>query len=542
MVQCGGADGLAPAPGHQARYGARDSGRNELITRLFDQQTVIARAWHARRRHALTMLGGAAVLSGAIYAAYLTVAFLPTYVGQRQIYLFDRLGYGLGSRLISLLALVVLFAAAIIAWRVVALAPPSNALWLGAIAPPVVFGVLLVFTQPLLSRDLFHYIMEGRILGVHATNPYAQPPAAFPDDPLFPYTNWVNYPSPYGPVWVALATAVTLLAGDSLLVSVLLFKGVAFGAYLACGALIGLLLRRLEQPVLPGVVLWLWNPLVLIEFAGNGHNDVLMLAGLLLGLVLLAWERPRLALLAVTVAALVKYVALPILPLLLWHRLWPLASWRARLREAVRFLWAPAALTVALLGPFWIGFGTLGFLRESDHYYSSVPYLARLGLELVVDPTLAGRIVRGTIALGLVVGYLALLRQIDSAVPVLLLTIYRTFFLLVCLWSFFVPWYSAWPVALAATLGTARAGRQVLLLSALALLSYEFQFYSPGQGQGSRSVEFRSSLSALVVFVPVLLSFVPWARLRQHWRLRGGRAVAVYEAELPVPAERSPHS
>jgi len=319
-----------------------------------------------------------------------------------------------------------------------------------ATIPPALFAACLTLSQPLGSRDLFHYIMEGRILGVHGANPYLFPPSAFPNDPFFPYANWVDYTSPYGPLWVGLSAGLALLGGQSLFWTVLAFKLAALAGWAACGAMIWSILARLGRPPLAGTALWLWNPLVLFEFPGAGHNDVLMLAGGLLGLRLLLAERPRAAMVAFIAAALVKYVALVLVPLALWGQLRPLPGWRERAREAARLLLLPGLLFVGALALFWVGAATLGPLREANHYYASPAHVVRLGLEWFLPSDRAGRIVRGGIIVLLAAGYLRLLWGATRDRAALLAAAAGTMLLLIALWPAFVPWYVAWVVAFAA--------------------------------------------------------------------------------------------
>jgi hypothetical protein len=375
--------------------------------------------------------------------------------------------------------------------------------------------------------------MEGRVLGIHLANPYLQPPSAFPNDPLFQYTNWPDYTSPYGPLWLLLSAGLALLAGNSLVWNVCLFKIVAVIGYFACAGLIAAILRARGRPALPGVVLWLWNPLVLLEYPGAGHNDVLMLAGLLLGLWLYLSGRARLALAAVATAAMVKSVALVILPLLLWHQLAPLASWRERAKATLRLTWAPALIIGVTLGPFWAGAATFGPLRESSHYYSSAGHVARIVLERFLAPWPSGEIVRGTIAIVLVAGYLTVMRHVPGDSERLLGGAVWTMFLLLVLWPFFVPWYCVWAVALVAAFDSRRRGWQTLILCAGAMLSYLLQLYLPLRM--AVSIETRSSLSAFLIFGPFALSFLPWGAIKDRVleRLRRNRPVPAAAASRP---------
>jgi len=485
-------------------------------------RNVSGRAWQPRLssaslREARLWLAGATLSSGAIYGLYLVlVAFLPSHVTKPRIYLFGALQYGDARPFIFVFAVGLLFACAAIAWRISS--NPANAvLRFWALVPPIVFACALLLTMPLTSRDIFYYTMIGRVLGTYGANPYLVPPSAFPADPLFQYTNWPDYTAPYGPLWLLLSAGLTLLGGTSVLWNVVLFKLVALLGYLACGGLIWAILRARGRPGLPGVVLWLWNPLVLLEYPGAGHNDVLMLAGLLLGLWLYVTRRVRLALAVVTAAAMIKSVAIVALPLLLWHHLPPLGGWRARGRATMRLLWLPALIVVGTMGPFWAGAAMLGPVNESNHYYSSVGHVVRIALEWFLAPRLAGNLVRGTIVLALVGSYLLILRRVRGDNDRLLAGVAGTMFVLIALWPFFVPWYSTWAVALVATLGSRRRGIQTLVLCAGATLSYLLQLYLPLRM--AVSVEFRSALSALLIFGPFALSFIPWGALPLRRRM-----------------------
>jgi hypothetical protein len=493
-------------------------------------ETAIERQFTTGTRHrteklsAVRQLIVAAIGSGMIYAAYLTfVAFLPEHLLKPRIYLFGVLGQSYGALVVYLLGIGILFSLAIVAWRAARTAQ-GRAIYAWALIPPAIFGFLLVLTMPLTSRDIFYYISCGRTLGIYGANPYKLPPSAFPNDPLFQYANWPDYTSPYGPIWLLISGGVARIANGDLFWSVFLFKLVAFVGYLVCGGLIWAILRARGKSPLAGTVLWLWNPLVLLEFTGAGHNDVLMLTGVLLGIWLYLTGRIRLALAALALAAMVKSVALIALPLVLWHYLAPLDSWAARARAAVRVLWLPALIIAAFIGPFWAGAATFGPVQESSHYYSSLGHIARVMLEWRISPRPAGEITRGSIVLALLIGYAIIVWRTPGNDRTLLTGTSRAIFLLLALWPFFVPWYCAWAVAIVAALSTQRHSWRAIILCAGANLSYVFQFYLPLRMNSS--VEFRSTLSALIIFVPFLLTFVPWGTLWQRTGQRRRQQIA----------------
>jgi hypothetical protein len=88
-------------------------------------------------------------------------------------------------------------------------------------------------------------------------------------------------------------------------------------------------------------IVYAWNPLVVVEYAGSAHHDP---TGILWLVVALAWaeRRPVVSALSAIASVMVKLVALPALPFL--ARAWP-----ARLRR-----WGALALGSALAGYLWL--------------------------------------------------------------------------------------------------------------------------------------------------------------------------------------------
>lgn len=479
----------------------------------------------------------AAIVSGAVYAFYVArYAFLPYNIDARRVYIFDLLGLNGGGLSIYIGGLAVLFVAAVVAWRAVVAMPETRYPPIWAIVPPILFAILLTVTLPLNSRDLFHYIMEGRVLSQYGGNPFVSAPAAFPNDPLIQFSNWKSYPAPYGPLWVLLAAAVTLVAQNSLFANVVLFKLISLIGYLATAALIWRVRRANQTPALAPTVLWLWHPLVLLELVGNGHNDTLMLAFLACAFYCQVTGRPRAALLAVAVAALMKYTALPFLPLLLWHQVRGVARWRDRLGIALRTGWPVVVVIVAALAPFWVGPRTLGFVRESEQFYASLPHLARTVLRQELGKGTATHVVRLIAGGALVVGYVVLLARTSSVWESFLRAAYWLTILLLVTWSFFVPWYVTWLILVAAAGGWVRAAWQVWLFGFAAELSYVAQFYLPARRPGI-SLEQRSAVTALVVFIPLLLLLVPWGTVRRLVVARLSRRTEV-AGSVPESAAR----
>lgn len=264
--------------------------------------------------------------------------------------------------LLVVLALIAVWGAAL--WLV---RPGACTLGLGWI-----FIVTLLFSTPLmvlpglLSGDIYLYMFYGRIVSHYGENPILVPPDRFQGDPFLDQVFWGWLPSSYGPVWLLLSGAVSSLAGDSVWANLLAYKLVALLAHLLTVVVVWILLRR-TQPRLAswGAVFYGWNPLVLVEAVGNGHNDVLI--GLFMALALLAAVNRRwLVAVGILVAAvMVKLIVLLVLPVFLmaWFR--SLSTVRQRLRAGIAAAVVGIFAGLVMYAPLWASTALLENLRDN---------------------------------------------------------------------------------------------------------------------------------------------------------------------------------
>ncbi|MER3405867.1 MAG: hypothetical protein C4289_12510, partial [Chloroflexota bacterium] len=146
--------------------------------------------------------------------------------------------------------------------------------------------------------------------------------------------------------------------------------------------------RRLRpEAALAAYVFVAWNPLALYEAAANAHNDLLMVFATALALELGARRRWALALPALTLGVLTKYVVGLLGPLFLIE-----SAATARARIAPRPLRPPrsvwlggafaVALAVVLYAPFWNGWHTFDAVTSaSGDMLSSPGWLLRQALK-----------------------------------------------------------------------------------------------------------------------------------------------------------------
>jgi len=278
-----------------------------------------------------------------------------------------------------------------------------------------------------ISRDVYAYWAYGRLAAVHHVNPYRVSPARFADDPASRAmaAGWRDSKSVYGPVFAAASAGMAEAGGKSADTQAVGYRLLGASGMLAVTGLCAFVAP--EAAFATAFVGW--NPLLAVDFAGGGHNDVWMMA-FVLGALALAARRPRVAGASLALAGGLKWVVLGVFPLKLLS-----APRRQALLIVAGFL-ATAAIVAGIafffFGTAWVT--TLGTFahRRSDWAFPS--RLQQIGLPrwLALVPLLAmvPLLVRSARAGRPRLGLASLLILI--ATPWLL------------------PWYAAWAVPLAA--------------------------------------------------------------------------------------------
>jgi alpha-1,6-mannosyltransferase len=177
-------------------------------------------------------------------------------------------------------------------------------LWLGALAAPgrarlisraqldravLLWALPLLIAPPMFSRDVYSYLAQSAMVN-RGLDPYVLGPADAlgVDHPLvrgIP-TIWRNTPAPYGPLFLSLGRPLDWIAGDDVVLGVLLHRTLAMAGLVMIVWALPRLARR--AGVSPVFALWLGvaNPLVLFHLVSGVHNEALMLGLMLIGLEL----------------------------------------------------------------------------------------------------------------------------------------------------------------------------------------------------------------------------------------------------------------
>ncbi|MHA2103004.1 MAG: glycosyltransferase 87 family protein [Candidatus Hodarchaeales archaeon] len=155
-------------------------------------------------------------------------------------------------------------------------------IWLGGF-----FGILMSFTQISLSDDIFRYLFNGHLLR-NNSNPYLYSPDSLNMKEIinsFPFFDMINNTSisdPYPPFMLIITYLITLVTGNSLI----LWKLVTTLSIIIISIFIKKFLIIYDKNP-NNVILWAWNPLVILEFSHSGHNDIFALIFLTLAIFLL---------------------------------------------------------------------------------------------------------------------------------------------------------------------------------------------------------------------------------------------------------------
>jgi hypothetical protein len=129
------------------------------------------------------------------------------------------------------------------------------------------------------------------------------------------------------------------------------------------------------------LAIYVWNPLVILEFAGSGHNDVLALLGIVCGLALVK-KWPSIASVPIALATMAKVFPAVLLPVWIRRAGWP--------NKRVGW-WAAALAGVAglmVLAPYW---NALGMFRANLGYYEATWKNYHASLYTVIDWLTGGK-------------------------------------------------------------------------------------------------------------------------------------------------------
>jgi alpha-1,6-mannosyltransferase len=401
------------------------------------------------------------------------------------------------------------------------------------LAPPLAFQITLFLMPGLFTTDIFSYADYGQIAGVYGVSPYTHVPSEFPQFPIYNWIHplWHDAPSIYGPAWIDLTRPLSrAIVNLTDVDKILAYKLVSNVGHLVSIAFIAYAANKLRPgTALQAVVLYAWNPLLLFEFGGNGHNDAVMIAVMMLAVACYLSGSRWLGIVALTVSVLIKMTSVLLVPYyaMAWAR--DRRGWLRFFGIGIGAVATVLAVIVAFYWPWWEGIQTIGPIllwSQGPMFNNYVPDILSIQLASqriaesggTLDPNVAleqtrdlvksvARVVLIAIALWELWPARDAAGMIGAGARVML-----AFLLVFNTWV--LPWYFTWPIALAVVLGWESLTTKVLIgfsISAPTVMYYH-HFWHP----------YMSDSTYLFYVAPLAIAPMYWIGSLLVWLRRRG--------------------
>lgn len=237
--------------------------------------------------------------------------------------------------------------------------------------------VPLIFAAPMMSRDVYSYLMQGAMLR-DGFDPYTEGAAVNPGPMLLEVSHdWRNTTTPYGPLHLWIGDMITTVVGDNVTLGVVAYKILSIIGL----AVTGWSIVRIAQHfgANPAIALWIGvaNPVMIIHMIGGMHNESLMVGLVSVGLLLALKKRFVAGVALIAVAVSLKATAAIALPFVVWIGMHHFAGFLATkkgkdsptLKQQVPAFFATGAAGVAVTGVVvsaitWASGASWGWISE----------------------------------------------------------------------------------------------------------------------------------------------------------------------------------
>lgn len=343
----------------------------------------------------------------------------------------------------------------------------------------LLFSLILLPIFPISSDDVFHYILQAKVLTHYGQNPFTF--SAFPLNQdifrAFIYPENISYPTVYGPVFMVLSSLPIFLFGSYFILAIFSIKAMFIIFHLLNAVLVYAIVKK----KFPGMAklaaaLYAWNPLILFETALNAHNDVIMIFFILLALFFYAQKKYIWAFPTFLLACMTKYIALLVLPLFAVFLIKKVTEKRASFYLQTGILSALFVLT--LYGFFWKGIETFdGILAIKNFVLANTILPAAISSLTGLQPNEFRSILFG---MYISVYVFLVVRLWKRAIfSELVKSFALSFFWYLALAStWLTTWYFLWPLSFTYLVGKNKYLWISAIITAIGLLSNIFSFLS----------------------------------------------------------------
>ncbi|OGD54467.1 hypothetical protein A3J78_01690 [Candidatus Beckwithbacteria bacterium RBG_13_35_6] len=149
----------------------------------------------------------------------------------------------------------------------------NKIIWLG-----LIIAIILIFSYPAFSHDIFNYIFNAKMVLVYGANPHTDVAWQF-KDPMLDFMRNVHTPAPYFYGWTIISLIPFILGLNRIFLELLSFKFFSLCFFMLTFIFLRKIILKLKlTQTKQRLYLFLLNPLVLIETIAVGHNDFSMMA------------------------------------------------------------------------------------------------------------------------------------------------------------------------------------------------------------------------------------------------------------------------
>ncbi len=337
----------------------------------------------------------------------------------------------------------------------------------------------LIGLYPTTALDVVLYVVRARLWALYNASPMLALPIHYPQDSYIQFAGeFDGEPSPYGPLWELIAQIPIRLGVLDIASGIIAMKLICLISYVVLAILIAWYARqessRYNVSSLTALTFFALNPLVLLEGIGNGHNDMVMLALMTLGLIL--WQRGRWAwaAFALTLAALIKISGLILMPLFGLAVLAAAPDWRTRMKRALviaAILSFTAAVAYRITGPFPEVLTGAGHALFDRWGYTPAYALRVITREIYQNEELLIQTIANTTHFLFAVYFVYLLIRIAQRKMTLIQAGFLAYFSQLLLGTTFRIWYPLWLIPFAALGLSSRSYWRTFLFGITAELS-----------------------------------------------------------------------
>ena len=346
------------------------------------------------------------------------------------------------------------------------------------ISVSLVLRLLLLFSIPNLSDDIYRFIWDGRLI-INGFNPFEYPPSYYVEQQiaisgitktLYQELNSQQYFTIYPPVCQGIFAFASWCFPQSIMGAVICMKSLLLLFETGSLYLLFKLLGHFNLP-LKDILLYALNPLIIIELAGNLHFEAAMIFFLLLAIWLFIKNQLWKSAIAFSLAIASKLIPLMFLPFFIKRLVWK--------KSLNYFSIIGTILLILFAGVLWsssFNFGeSLGLYFQKFEFNGSIYYLLRWvgfqfsGYNLIrfIGPGLA-------LIVAFIIFYKAAKeKELNSLFLIKNMLLSFTIFLLCT--TTVMPWYLSFSIAICIF----TPYRFPIVWSALIFLTYINYSYSP---------------------------------------------------------------